>query len=205
MASVPPLPMEEQPPTTEERPSSEKKQEQEHDYFLSHFDEDTDEEESSESGTCEGEEFREMTDAEQKAFLAAFKESGGFDVPSFPEVYYNDLITPMNMSKGGPEYLFRYSVAGIGQYNEEHGTNYEVVRVEKCMQQAARGIKYYITFLAKNKIASEHGSDTPKAADDGSDKTEIFEALVLFGIPKDKEDEPIDVIFCRLKGTRPDL
>ncbi|XP_022728900.1 mexicain-like [Durio zibethinus] len=93
MASSPPVPMEEQPQTTEERPPPEKKQKQEDDYFMTYFDDETDAEESSESDGCEGEEFREMTDAEEKTFLA------GFDVPSFPGVYYNDLITPMNMSK----------------------------------------------------------------------------------------------------------
>ncbi|XVE98021.1 hypothetical protein REPUB_Repub03eG0069400 [Reevesia pubescens] len=205
MASSPRSAMEEQPPTTdekspttaEEQPPPKKKNKQTHD---SYFDEETearlDAEESSKSDGYDSDGFREMTDSENKTYSAALRDSDGFDVPYFPDTCDVGMILPIPMKENTQEYLFPFAVAGINQYNEEYGTNYEVVRVEKCMSQVVCGIKYYITFHAKpkNKIAS-----------DGSSDIEIFEALVFMGIPEKEGDDEIESIFCRVKGTRPDL
>ena len=55
------------------------------------------------------------------------------------------------------------------------------------MQQAARGLNHYITFLAKI---------------DDHDTTKTFEALVLMGIPEKKGDDATEVIFCREKVAK---
>ena len=62
------------------------------------------------------------------------------------------------------------------------------MQVEKAMQQAARGLNHYITFLAK--------------IEDDDDTTKTFEALVLMGIPEKKGDDATEVIFCREKGAK---
>ncbi|XVE98023.1 hypothetical protein REPUB_Repub03eG0069600 [Reevesia pubescens] len=201
MASSPPLAMEERPPP-------EKKQKQGDDHFMSYFDKETEEKLYAEMiSNLDGhgsDEDSEVSDSEEEEYFAALRDSDGFDVPYFTWAYYSHLLTPIvwNENEKSPEYLFPFAVAGIDLYNEEHGTNYKVVLVEKCMQQAGRGIKYYITFHAT--IVSDNGSGAPKPAADSSEKAEIFEAFILRGIPKKKGDNPIEAIFCRTKGTRKD-
>ncbi|XVF77580.1 hypothetical protein PTKIN_Ptkin14bG0056700 [Pterospermum kingtungense] len=73
---------------------------------------------------------------------------------------------------------------GIRKFNEDNGTNYKVVELEKCMTKSVRGTMFFITFLANRETN----------ADDISHETELFETKIYDGIQKDR---PLKVYFCR--------
>ncbi|XP_022751729.1 uncharacterized protein LOC111300358 isoform X2 [Durio zibethinus] len=73
----------------------------------------------------------------------------------------------------------------MDHYNYKMKTEYQFLRLEKANVQGARGLLYYLTFVGRNPETNT---------------TQVFEARVLRGIPKNIGDDPTEVYFCREKA-----
>ncbi|XP_041027372.1 uncharacterized protein LOC121267535 isoform X5 [Juglans microcarpa x Juglans regia] len=112
----------------------------------------------------------EMTPEEAYSYSEQVLNSDGFDVSDIPGVSCFHQIQPCNIDYNYDKYK-RYSQLAIDEYNrrfKDANAELEFVKVLKAMGQASRGIRYYITFNAKD------------LGDGGEIKT--YQAVVLDGI-----------------------
>ncbi|XP_022752194.1 uncharacterized protein LOC111300863 [Durio zibethinus] len=148
-------------------------------------DDDGDADDSVDEDYSDGE--REITDEEIGRYKAALEISDGFDVPSFPGVSCCGLITPVVLSAYSLETLKPLCVAAMEYYNNEKKTNYKFLELKKANVKGCCGLLYYLTFVGR----------IPEV-----NTTQIFEARVLWGIPKNVGDDPTEVYSCREKSQQ---
>ncbi|KAG2685004.1 hypothetical protein I3843_10G101100 [Carya illinoinensis] len=112
----------------------------------------------------------EMTPEEAYSYSEQVLKSDGFDVSGIPGVSCCHQIQPCNIDYNYDMYK-RYSQLAIDEYNrrfKDANAELEFVKVLKVMGQASRGIRYYLTFMAKD------------LGDGGEIKT--YQAVVLDGL-----------------------
>ncbi|XP_042945127.1 uncharacterized protein LOC122278967 isoform X1 [Carya illinoinensis] len=118
----------------------------------------------------------EMTPEEAYSYSEQVLKSDGFDVSDIPGVNCFHQILPCNIDYNYDKYK-RYSQLAIDEYNrrfKDANAELEFVKVLKAMGQASRGIRYYLTFVAKD------------LGDGGEIKT--YQAVVLDGIDSETAD-----------------
>ncbi|KAG6639515.1 hypothetical protein I3843_10G100900 [Carya illinoinensis] len=118
----------------------------------------------------------EMTPEEAYSYSEQVLKSDGFDVSDIPGVNCFHQIQPCNIDYDYDMYK-RYSQLAIDEYNrrfKDDNAELEFVKVLKAMGQAARGIRYYITFMAKD------------LGDGGEIRT--YQAVVLDGLDSETAD-----------------
>ncbi|KAG2685006.1 hypothetical protein I3760_10G104100 [Carya illinoinensis] len=118
----------------------------------------------------------EMTPEEAYSYSEQVLKSDGFDVSDIPGVNCFHQIQPCNIDYDYDMYK-RYSQLAIDEYNrrfKDDNAELEFVKILKAMGQAARGIRYYITFMAKD------------LGDGGEIKT--YQAVVLDGLDSETAD-----------------
>ncbi|KAF5472222.1 hypothetical protein F2P56_008959 [Juglans regia] len=94
----------------------------------------------------------EMTPEEAYSYSEQVLKSDGFDVSDIPGVSCFHQIQPCNIAYDYDMYK-RYSQLAIDEYNrrfKDANAELEFVKVLMVMGQAANGIRYYITFMAKD-------------------------------------------------------
>ncbi|XP_023521678.1 uncharacterized protein LOC111785518 [Cucurbita pepo subsp. pepo] len=94
--------------------------------------------------------YRTLTKKEEMEYFRAVKESEGFDVPDFGNVYAFGLILEIPLhDKGFSRILEEVWIStneAIKYYNNENGTNFEVVDIVKVNHAGTCGTRFYITF-----------------------------------------------------------
>ncbi|KAG6600694.1 hypothetical protein SDJN03_05927, partial [Cucurbita argyrosperma subsp. sororia] len=132
--------------------------------------------------------YHTITKKEEMEYYCAVEESQGFDVPDFGNVYAFSLITPMKLHEV-PGMLKEVQISAneaIKHYNNENGTNFEVVDIVKANHSGCCGSMYDITFNVKPIGTSV---EFPPIT---------FQAKVYYAIPI---KDIIDVELCRPKPS----
>ncbi|GMP75712.1 hypothetical protein CsSME_00032700 [Camellia sinensis var. sinensis] len=121
----------------------------------------------------------QMTHEDSLRYNKQVKESGGFDVETFPNCS-NCIIRPLGkLDKRLRKKLECYSKRAIAEFNLKNSTNFQFVKVHKANARLVSGLVYYITFAAKDPAAT---------------KFEIFQVSLHAPIRAD-----IKIYLCRIK------
>ncbi|KAL7213686.1 hypothetical protein ACSBR2_016250 [Camellia fascicularis] len=121
----------------------------------------------------------QMSHEDSLRYNEQVKESGGFDVETFPNCS-NCIIRPLGkLDKRLRKKLECYSKRAIAEFNLKNSTNFQFVKVHKANARPVSGLVYYITFAAKDPAATEF---------------EIFQVSLHAPIAAD-----IKIYLCRIK------
>lgn len=126
---------------------------------------------------------RDFTREELQRYKTMVQQSDGFDVGYVPDEIFMDIIVPLNFEnydRGTRKIYENMSKKAIQEYNAQHGTTYEFVKLIRLNRKAVAGRLYFLTFEAKE--------DTTDAA------PQNFQARVFCSIHSTTE-----VQFCRVE------
>lgn len=109
------------------------------------------------------EEWRRMTGEEWDLYHKTLEESEGFDtIDLAPNVVEFGIHVPLLVSEEEEpdKYadLIEDSRSALEKYNNENGTNFEVVKVLKANCHFIQGARTYITFQAEDKATASFGN-----------------------------------------------